>query len=924
MLERPERILERFPLVQDPPFKLEGSRTFIFVLPCDGAKLDQLLSRTFGWAAPDIDVRRLGSSCMLVLTDVAKASAADPSLGWFTYHEATFFVPVWGFNGGAPFVAMHVPFIYPDEGLAIASGREVYGLPKKPATLSIPGDDDFWDGVAPITVSALAARQFDGSQWTQEPLITIDAQPQSPAASLADDVLDALDAAFGPTPGPLGAIGHLLEQDLLQLKQVADVRTHGVPPRVLYRAVTHAPAPVDNLSNVRIGDASKVTVNLAEIASEPIRDVLGLPAAVTPTVAASLTMDFSLEAGDVWKEQPDSGTVPAHKDKVLILGGGMGALATAYYLSDTEERRDKYDVRVLAMGGILGGKGANWRNPTRAHRIEEHGIHVIFGFYHNFLRMFRDVYAEAHRPQNVDPSTFDEAFSPRWDVVFNDGTDSYTVHFPRTPSGWGAGPQTVEQQLMMAATMVQSVFGGSFGSMITGALLPGIGNKVASQIFAFVLTLLKAIFEDHIVRGKSWDELDQHDFRQWMDSHKIPGLPAIEHSAIMQVPYDGVFAYEGADTSNPQLSAGVAARGLLKLVADYEKAVLFDMDVGMGEAVFAPLLEVLEDRGVKIEFFSKVKGVHLVGGQVEKVTYGKQAIVTAGPYAYDPLTNFGTVRIWRRHPDLSQLTPPVPIAGKDPYADDVTAQVGPDIELDVGADFDWVVCALPAPVTAKVLSGHLANPVLSRIQNIPTVATLHLETWMNDDLPMLGWPWGSVVLGGFRQPLNSFQENGRLLLVEGWTGPGGPRSLLYCSGPFGGGWTTDSFDPASRAAAEVAAKDSATTFLLNEYWRLLPAAKVAGPPPQFDVAALHAPWNPGDPIADQYIRHNIDEWARYVLMKPGTLADRPEPVPPGLSNLRLAGDWTKNGIDIPSMEGTVISGMKVAASITGEDLDILW
>ena len=58
-------------------------------------------------------------------------------------------------------------------------------------------------------------------------------------------------------------------------------------------------------------------------------------------------------------------------------------------------------------------------------------------------------------------------------------------------------------------------------------------------------------------------------------------------------------------------------------------------------------------------------------------------------------------------------------------------------------------------------------------------------------------------------------------------------------------------------------------------------------------------------------------------MEPGTLKFRPSPAPLTLSNLRLAGDWTKNGVDIPSMEGTVTSALLAAQSILGEDLHIL-
>ena len=173
MPDRPTRIPERFPLVMDPPFRLDRARTFLFALECDPDRLDALLARTFGWAAPDIEIERLGKHCLLVLTDVAQATAGDPSLGWFAYKEATIFVPVWGRRGGVPFVAMHVPFIYPDDGLAIAAGREIYGLPKKPASIAMPSAADLFAGVAPVTTTVRAAERFDGSEWVDRTLFTI-------------------------------------------------------------------------------------------------------------------------------------------------------------------------------------------------------------------------------------------------------------------------------------------------------------------------------------------------------------------------------------------------------------------------------------------------------------------------------------------------------------------------------------------------------------------------------------------------------------------------------------------------------------------------------------------------------------------------------------------------------------------------------
>ena len=140
---------------------------------------------------------------LLVFTDVAEATCADPMLGSFTYREATFFVPVWGKKNGAPVLALHVPFIYPNEGLAVAAGREVYGLPKKPAAVEMP--------------------DFD----------------------------------------------------------------------------------------LRLADASKMRVEVANLASVPIGQVLGLDPIVTPILAATLTMDFLFEPGSTWVEVPEQDDPPS-------------------------------------------------------------------------------------------------------------------------------------------------------------------------------------------------------------------------------------------------------------------------------------------------------------------------------------------------------------------------------------------------------------------------------------------------------------------------------------------------------------------------------------------------------------------------------------------------------------------------------------
>lgn len=100
------------------------------------------------------------------------------------------------------------------------------------------------------------------------------------------------------------------------------------------------------------------------------------------------------------------------KLKVAILGGGVGSIATAFQLTSTPELRDRYEVTVYQRGWRLGGKGASGRNRKHAERIEEHGLHLWFGFYDNAFHMMRQCYEELGRPAGAPLARLDDAFKP--------------------------------------------------------------------------------------------------------------------------------------------------------------------------------------------------------------------------------------------------------------------------------------------------------------------------------------------------------------------------------------------------------------------------------------------------------------------------------------------------------------------------------
>lgn len=96
------------------------------------------------------------------------------------------------------------------------------------------------------------------------------------------------------------------------------------------------------------------------------------------------------------------------KKKIAILGGGMGGLTAAYELSE----RAEYDITVYQLGWRLGGQGSSGRNLRSADRIEEHGLHVWFGFYDNAFSLMRRCYATLDRPKSDPLASVDQAFKP--------------------------------------------------------------------------------------------------------------------------------------------------------------------------------------------------------------------------------------------------------------------------------------------------------------------------------------------------------------------------------------------------------------------------------------------------------------------------------------------------------------------------------
>lgn len=133
------------------------------------------------------------------------------------------------------------------------------------------------------------------------------------------------------------------------------------------------------------------------------------------------------------------------KIKVAVLGGGVGAMTAATFLTSTPELRAKYQVTVYQQGWRLGGKGASGRNSAHANRIEEHGLHVWMGWYQNAFAMIRNLYDEWEPPKGSQFSDWTDAFDPCNVITFMNQDPSsqqwsgWTVNFPENPETPGDG-----------------------------------------------------------------------------------------------------------------------------------------------------------------------------------------------------------------------------------------------------------------------------------------------------------------------------------------------------------------------------------------------------------------------------------------------------------------------------------------------------
>jgi uncharacterized protein with NAD-binding domain and iron-sulfur cluster len=596
------------------------------------------------------------------------------------------------------------------------------------------------------------------------------------------------------------------------------------------------------------------------------------------------------------------------KQRILILGGGIAGLTAAYHLTETPARRERYQVTILQQGWRLGGQAASGRGANG--RIEEHGLHLLLGFYENAFSLMRAVYQELARPASAPIATWRHAFDTIDAVTMHESIEGdlspWVMSFPknsRTPGDGGLllGPSDYLRMLPGAAQLLSKSLLSSWRSKSTKQL-----KRRSSYVLNLIQAVTRGMAADRVL-SRGFDSIDDEDFGEWLARHGA--RPEVVRSAIIKTAYDLVFAAPKSDNPSSGLAAGVGLRFYLRALFGYKGSIGWPMRAGTGDILIAPLYELLKRRGVLFQFFHRVRELHLDedNSELRGVTLGVQARTNK---EYQPLVEINGLPSWPAAPCWEQLTD-----AERWRSESFEASHNQHLDAEVktlkrGEDFDQAVLAVSVGAVPFLCPRLKALPRwASMFSYVKTAATICVQTWSSEAgdeaAPLMGNS-GLPTLGGVG-------DMSRLLQREQW--PDEVKHVLHACHRI----EDDEYEREhSRALDGV--KRLARSWVEQGGSRMIPA--VSGATPRWEGLFDQQSRAGAARLGGQYLRINTEPTDRYVLSIPGSTRYRLAADESGINGLTLAGAWLKTGLNLGAVESAVMSGMQAARALTGSPIEI--
>ncbi len=449
----------------------------------------------------------------------------------------------------------------------------------------------------------------------------------------------------------------------------------------------------------------------------------------------------------------------------------------------------------------------------------------------------------------------------------------------------------------------------------------------------FGMSNIRGLLADGILLKGCFDSLNNYDYADWLRRHGA--LEMTIQSPPVRMIYDLVYGYENGDIKKPRLAAGVALRAISKMLFEYEGAIMWKMQAGMGDVVLTPLYEVLKRRGVKFKFFHNVANLGLSEDRksIETIKINIQATVK-NQAEYQPLIEVKRLLSWPSEPLYEQLEQGETlrtITAENPFNNPLesfwtTWQPVEQITLKAEQDFDIVVLGISIAALPYICPELMAASQAWRdmITHVKTVTTQGGQLWLKETLSQLGWQRQSPVLGSYVEPLDTYADMTYLIERENWQCEDFPYNLAYFTGVIPDpGIAPPENDQFPQQQQDKIHQDT-LHFLSNNMGYLWPQATTPANPQGLDWNLL-VDCNGSEGVNrfyEQYWRINIIPTERYVMSLPGSIKYRLKTDKSGFNRLYLAGDWIDNGFNAGAVEPTVISGMQATRAILKHEFGV--
>jgi len=418
----------------------------------------------------------------------------------------------------------------------------------------------------------------------------------------------------------------------------------------------------------------------------------------------------------------------------------------------------------------------------------------------------------------------------------------------------------------------------------------GPGLRHLKLTLDIAIPVMRGLINDRVFT-RGFEPLDNEEFASWLRRHGC----SVPHNAVSTAFYDACFAYQNGETSDTSqnMAAGTMLNGLLRLGFTYHGSMMFKMNGGMGDVVFAPLYLALRNRGVAFKFFNRVTDIQPSSDLQSIDTVHIDVQAEPGLGEYDPLIVFKGMPCWPSKPKAGSLN-------QRARADRTTI-------LHSGSDFDVLINGLPLGILPSVASKLIAvSPQWQdMISHVAVVRTQAFQLWLKNEI---GTATGKApkpeVNVGFVEPFDTWADMSHLIRFENVPDC---LAIAYFCNAF----------PSTATPGNAAIAASAANFLDGPMLNLWPGAMDSATGRFRRDFLVPFGVDLGKELSLQYYRVNTDPQELYTQSVAKSTPFRIFPGQSGFTNMVIAGDWTKGDLNIGCLEAAVQSGLLAANSVCG-------